>query len=195
MLAGAAAGAALILTLGTAAPAAGPRAGTGTITNDNFQLNAVSALSSSDAWAVGTGGRTLHWDGTSWSPVTLHGGSGLLSLSGVDAVSSRHVGTATPPPPESQSFWVARARGTHPTLTWTVTNGSYRVVAMNTDAVAPAAFAGALDLTIPHSFAIGIGLLIGGIVLILIAIMLIVLGARARARPQSRDVPDLATRP
>jgi hypothetical protein len=47
-----------------------------------------------------------------------------------------------------------------------------------------------LDLTILHSFAIGIGLLIGGIVLIVIAIALIVLGARTR--PQSRPVPDPA---
>ena len=101
---------------------------------------------------------------------------------------TRHGGTATPPPPGSQSFWVAKASGNHPTLTWTVTSGSYRVVVMNTDAAAPVAFAGGLDLTIPHSFAIGIGLLIGGIVLILIAIVLIVLGARAR--PQSRPVPD-----
>jgi hypothetical protein len=73
---------------------------------------------------------------------------------------------------------VAKASGNHPTLTWTVTNGSYRVVVMNTDAAAPVAFAGGLDLTIPHSFAIGIGLLIGGIVLVLIAVVLIVLGAR-----------------
>jgi hypothetical protein len=102
----------------------------------------------------------------------------------------RHGGTATPPPPESQSFWVAKATGNHPTLTWTVTSGSYRVVVMNTDAAAPVAFAGTLDLTIPHSFAIGIGLLIGGIVLIVIAITLIVLGARTR--PQSRLVPDPA---
>jgi hypothetical protein len=108
---------------------------------------------------------------------------------------ARHPGTATPPPPGSQSFWVARASGTHPALTWTVTNGSYRVVAMNTGAAAPVAFAGALDLTIPHSFVIGIGLLIGGIVLILIAIALIVLGARARPRPQSRPAADLAARP
>src|SRR5215468_669538 len=105
---------------------------------------------------------------------------------------ARHGGTATPPPPGSQSFWVARASGTHPTLTWTVTSGSYRVVVMNTDGAAPVAFAGALDLTIPHSFAFGIGLLLGGIVLIVIAIMLIVLGARARPGPQSRPVPDLA---
>ena len=106
---------------------------------------------------------------------------------------ARHGGTATPPPPPgSQSFWVAKASGNHPTLTWTVTSGSYRVVVMNTDASAPVAFAGGLDLTIPHSFAIGIGLLIGGIVLILIAIALIVLGVRTRARPQSQPVPDPA---
>jgi hypothetical protein len=106
---------------------------------------------------------------------------------------ARQGGTAAPPPPGSQSFWVARASGTHPTLTWTVTNGSYRVVVMNTDAAAPVAFAAGLDLTIPHAFAIGIGLLIGGIVLILIAIALIVLGARTRPRPQSRPGPDPAT--
>ena len=103
---------------------------------------------------------------------------------------ARHGGTATPPPPGSQSFWVAQASGNHPTLIWTVTSGSYRVVVMNTDAAAPVAFAGGLDLTIPHSFAIGIGLLIGGIVLILIAITLIVLGVRTRTQPQSQPAPD-----
>jgi hypothetical protein len=103
---------------------------------------------------------------------------------------ARHPGIATPPPPGSQSFWVAKASGAHPTLTWTVTSGSYRMVAMNTDAAAPVAFAGGLDLTVPHSFGIGIGLLIGGIVLILIGILLIVLGARARPRPQSQPIPD-----
>jgi len=110
---------------------------------------------------------------------------------------ARHRGTATPAPPGSQSFWVAKASGTHPTLTWTVTSGSYRVVAMNTDAAAPVAFAGGLHLTIPHSFAIGIGLLTGGIVFIVIGVVLIVLGARARARPRPQSQPglDLAAGP
>jgi len=108
---------------------------------------------------------------------------------------ARHRGTATPAPPGSQSFWVAKATGNHPALTWTVTSGSYRVVAMNTDAAAPVAFAGALNLTIPHSFAIGVGLLTGGIVLIVIGIVLIVLGARARPGPRSQAVPDLAAGP
>lgn len=104
---------------------------------------------------------------------------------------ARHAGTTTPPPPGSQSFWVAKASGNHPTLTWTVTSGSYRVVVMNINAASPVAFAGGLSLTIPHLFAIGIGLLIGGIVLILIAITLIVLGARARPQPPARPAPDL----
>src|SRR5499427_135181 len=47
---------------------------------------------------------------------------------------ARHRGSGTPPPPGSQSFWVAKASGTHPVLAWTVTSGSYRVVAMNTNA-------------------------------------------------------------
>ena len=106
---------------------------------------------------------------------------------------AHHHGTATPAPPASQSFWVAQASGSHPALTWTVTSGSYRVVAMNTNAAAPVAFNGGLELTIPHSFAIGIGLLIGGIVLILIGIVLIVLGVRSRPRPRSQPVPDPAT--
>jgi len=61
---------------------------------------------------------------------------------------------------------------------------------MNTDASAPVAFAGGLNLTIPHLFDIGIGLLIGGIVLI--AIVLMVAGARARPGPQSRSAPGVA---
>jgi hypothetical protein len=113
-----------------------------------------------------------------------------VSVAPFNLTLERHGGTATPPPPGSQSFWVAQASGNHPALSWTVTSGSYRVVVMNTDAAAPVNFTGSLDLTIPHSFAIGIGLLIGGIVLIVIAIALIVLGARAR--PKSRPVPDPA---
>src|SRR5262249_12470347 len=54
VLASAAIGAALIVTLGAAAaPAAGAQARAGTVTNFKFALNAVSLLSSSDASAVG----------------------------------------------------------------------------------------------------------------------------------------------
>jgi hypothetical protein len=118
-----------------------------------------------------------------------------VSVSPFHLTVTRQGGTVTPPPPGSQSFWVARASGNHPTLTWTVTNGSYQLVVMNTDAAAAVAFSGGLDLTIPHTFAIGLGLLIGGIVLIAIGTVLIVLGARTRPgpRPQSWPGPDQAT--
>src|SRR5690242_18226054 len=65
-------GAVLIVTLGAAAAlAAGPRAGAGTVTDYQFALRGVSVLSASDAWAVGDGATVLHWDGTSWAPVTI----------------------------------------------------------------------------------------------------------------------------
>ena len=112
-----------------------------------------------------------------------------LSIAPFHLTLARHRGTATPPPPRSRPFWVAQASGAHPALTWTVTSGSYRVVAMNTDAAAPVAFAAGLDLTIPHSFGTGTGLLTGGIVLILTGIALIVRGARARPRPPPPPVP------
>lgn len=118
-----------------------------------------------------------------------------VSVSPFRLTLARHVGLATPPPPQSQSFWVAEASGHHPTLTWTVTSGSYRVVAMNAGAAAPVTFAGGLDLTVPHLFAIGIGLLAGGILLILAAIMLTVFGTRAQPRRQARPGPGLGAGP
>ncbi len=53
--------------------AAVPRARTGAATDLKFTLNAVSALSASDAWAVGNSARVLHWNGTTWTPATIPG--------------------------------------------------------------------------------------------------------------------------
>ncbi len=92
MLAGLAVGAALVLTLGAAAaPADGSRARAGTVTNLRFPLNAVSVLSSSDAWAVGDSATVLHWNGASWAPVTIPGLPAAVSLSAVDALSATNV--------------------------------------------------------------------------------------------------------
>jgi hypothetical protein len=95
VLARAAIGAALIVTLGAAAaPAAGAQADAGTVTNFKFALNAVSVLSPSDAWAVGDSATVLHWNGTSWAPVTIPGLPAAVSLSAVDALSSSDVWAA-----------------------------------------------------------------------------------------------------
>src|SRR5215813_9767491 len=92
VLAGGAISAALVVTLGAAAaPAAGPRTQAGAITNLRFGLNAVSVLSSSDAWAVGDSATVLHWNGTSWAPVTIPGLPAGVFLYAVDALSSSDV--------------------------------------------------------------------------------------------------------
>ncbi len=102
---------------------------------------------------------------------------------------ARHPGVARPAPPGSQSFWVADASGNRATLSWTVTDGSYRVVAMNTDGTAPVSLNTQLGLTIPHMFAIGASLLAGGIVLLLLGGLLLVLGIRAQPRSSGAGSP------
>ncbi|HEX9399600.1 MAG TPA: hypothetical protein VF912_05775 [Anaeromyxobacter sp.] len=44
-------------------------------------LEAVWARSATDAWAVGTGGTALHWDGSAWSKVTS--GTTVYELRGI----------------------------------------------------------------------------------------------------------------
>lgn len=101
ILVGLAIGAALVLTLAAAAaPAAGSRARAGTVTNLRFTLTAVSVLSATDAWAVGdsadslTSADLLHWNGTSWAPVTIPGVPAGVDLSAVDALSPADVWAA-----------------------------------------------------------------------------------------------------
>jgi len=95
VLASAAMSAALVVTLGAAgAPAAGAQARADAVTNFKFALNAVSVLSSSDAWAVGDSATVLYWNGTGWAPVTIPGLPAAVSLSAVDALSPSDVWAA-----------------------------------------------------------------------------------------------------
>ena len=92
IVASAAVGAALTLTLGAAAaPAAGPQARSGATTDLKFTLNAVSALSATDAWAVGNSARVLHWNGTTWAQATIPGLPAVVSLGAVQALSASDV--------------------------------------------------------------------------------------------------------
>jgi hypothetical protein len=102
---------------------------------------------------------------------------------------AHHPGAARPAPPLSQSFWVADASGNRATLSWTVTDGSYRFVAMNADGAAVVTFNTQVGLTIPHMFAIGAGLLTGGIVVLLLGGLLLVLGIRAQPRHPGTGSP------
>jgi hypothetical protein len=93
----------------------------------------------------------------------------------------RHfTGTAGPPLPAAQSFWVASATGQgHQTLKWDIASGDYSVVIMNADASAPVEAhisAGAKIPGIVH--AVGLGILIGGIVVLIIGGVMIFFAAR-----------------
>src|SRR6201986_4548911 len=102
---------------------------------------------------------------------------------------ARHPGAAQPAPPGSPSLWVAEANTTHAPLSWTVTDGSSRIVAMNPGGTAPVSLNPQRSITIPHMFPIGVGLLAGGIVLTLRAVLLLVLGIRAKPRPPAAGSP------
>jgi hypothetical protein len=92
ILASAALGAALTLTLGAAAARpAGPPARSAATTDLRFALNAVSALSATDAWAVGDSARVLHWNGTRWTQATIPGLPAIVSLGAVQALSATDV--------------------------------------------------------------------------------------------------------
>jgi hypothetical protein len=103
---------------------------------------------------------------------------------------ARSGGTASPAPPGSQPFWVAKASGTQVTVSWTITDGSFRLVVMNADGTAPVSFTGQLALTVPHLFAIGVGLLAGGIIVLLAGVLLLVVSLRSRPRPSGSGPDD-----
>ena len=92
-------------------------------------------------------------------------------------------GSTQPAAPANQSFWIAHASGRQATLDWKITDGSYQLVVMNADATPSVAVDGQFALTIPHLFAIGIGVLVLGIVILAGGIVALVVGIRMHSRP------------
>lgn len=83
---------------------------------------------------------------------------------------SHYSGDIAPSSPATQSFWIASTSGSGTqTLQWNIANGNYSLVLMNANNSAPINADVSLGVRIPRVvFAIGLGILIGGI-LILIA--------------------------
>ena len=81
----------LVLALGAAAS---PSSGSGPVTSLPGGLLGVSALSGSNAWAVGSTGTAtliLHWNGTAWTRVAAPSPGHLGRLTAVSAFSSSNV--------------------------------------------------------------------------------------------------------
>jgi hypothetical protein len=80
----------------------------------------------------------------------------------------QHSGTNKPLQPANQTFWVAKATGNGTqTMQWDVVSGTYSLVLMNADGSSPVDTQVSLGAKIPQVIhALGLGLLIGGIVIL-----------------------------
>ena len=96
----------------------------------------------------------------------------------------RRDGAAQPQQPATQKFWTAQASGPDPQLSWKISDGSYRLVVMNADASPGVGINGRFALTVPHLFAIGVGILVAGVIAALIGLLLLVLGMRTAVGPR-----------
>jgi hypothetical protein len=95
---------------------------------------------------------------------------------------SRQPGTGTTPAaPVDQDFWVASASGTGDIdVRWQVRDGDYRMVLMNADGAAGIQSQLGVGLGLSGMFVLSLGLLIGGLVVIGLAVMLLVLTSPGR---------------
>ena len=103
-------------------------------------------------------------------------------------------GTATPAPPQDETFWVAQASGTTTqTVRWELEPGDWAIVVMNADGSANVnadiELGGRLDYLVP----IAIGLGVAGVLLLGIGSALIV-GGGVRRRPEPAAGPTPGTR-
>jgi hypothetical protein len=108
---------------------------------------------------------------------------------GTDAAADSQVdlpGGAPAGPPAAQDFWVAQASGSGAQhVDWEPAEGNWTIVVMNADGSAGVGADVRAGATIPALTGIAWGVLIGGILLTLVAVLLIVLAARPRrSRPQ-----------
>jgi hypothetical protein len=91
-----------------------------------------------------------------------------------------HEGASGAPLPGAQSFWVASTSGSgNQTLTWNIASGNYSLAIMNADGSSPVEAHVSVGAKIPGIVnAVGIGLLVGGIVLLVIGGVMIFFAAR-----------------
>jgi hypothetical protein len=89
-------------------------------------------------------------------------------------------------PPEGQGFWVASTGGTGPQiLTWEPANGSWSVVVMNADGKPPVDVTADLGATMPSLIGMAVAsLVIGGVFLIGGVILIVVAIRRSRGAPR-----------
>jgi hypothetical protein len=126
---------------------------------------------------------TAYLAGTSYEEITN------LGFSPFTMTTTRVVGTTIPAAPADQTFWVASASGSRPSLSWDIANGDYRVVVMNSDGSPVVVTDARVGLKIPALFGIGLGATIGGGLFALLGLGLLIWGIAARRKPRVAPAP------
>jgi len=128
-------------------------------------------------------------------------GSPYDVVSGIDGRTDRAElrrvsGTGTPPPPTSESFWVAQAfGGGKQTLDWNIANGRYLFVIMNADGTAAVDVQARAGVSAPWVFTAGLAALIAGVVVVILGAVLLALGFRSPRRAVLAPIYATATPP
>lgn len=93
---------------------------------------------------------------------------------------TNHPGTSEPLAPTSQTFWTASAHGAGTqTLEWGIESGTYSFVLMNEDGSRGLDLEALVGIAVPSVlWGIGVGLLVGGLIVLVIAILMIYLAVR-----------------
>jgi hypothetical protein len=112
------------------------------------------------------------------------------------SVSYRYLpGTEVPAPPGEQPFWTASAQGTGvETLEWDLEPGRWTAVIMNADGSAGVGVDASFGAKADWILAVGLGLLIGGLLAVALGAALLVVGAVGIAR-HGHEVPAAAAGP
>lgn len=104
-------------------------------------------------------------------------------------------GGPPPEPPGGRAFWTARAEGVGlQTLTWDVVPGEWMVVLMNADGVQGVEASASVSVRIPWLLPLAIGILVGGVALLVLAVALIYVGVRGRPLAERAPQAEAADR-
>ncbi len=112
-------------------------------------------------------------------------GSPYQQVTGIDfspfkITSSVVAGTQQPAAPGDQAFWVAKATGADPALSWKIASGDYEAVLMNADGSPGFQAETRLGIDAPILGKLGIGGLIFGVIVALGGLAILIWGIRTR---------------
>ena len=102
-----------------------------------------------------------------------------------------HIGPNAPTPPSDQTFWHASAQGEGTqTLTWEIEPGDWMLVVMNADGSRGIEVSGTVGAETPWLLAVGIGLLVAGVLLTALGLALVLFVARRSRTTEPQEAAE-----